>query len=184
MLALNHRLRRSRYTWQCFRFGLFVLTSLLLSLPTMAQSEIVDPHALFEDKCGRCHGHAGAFALKKLTIEKGEVVGRRSGKPVLKTLASHFGRLTDTEARRVVDMFRRQIEANGLYRSKCRICHDPAKDLTRRTLILRDGQLFGRYSGQSVVDLLSYHGRLQNDEREVLLDMLAWQLATGGEVTE
>lgn len=179
MPTLNHRPRKPRYTWRCFRFGLFALPVLFLSPPMIAQSQIVDPHALFEDKCGRCHGHAGAFALEKLTIAKGEVVGQRSGKVVLKTLASHFGRLADSEARQVVDMFRRQIEVGGLYQSKCRICHDPAKDLARRTLIMRNGQLFGRYSGRPVVDLLSYHGRLRDDERKVLLDMLAWQLTTG-----
>jgi hypothetical protein len=179
MPTLNHRSRTRQYTWRCLPFGLFVLQVLFLSPPTMAQSLIGDPHALFEDRCGRCHGHAGAFALEKLTIENDEVVGQRSGKVVLKTLASHFGRLTDVEARQVVDMFRRQIEAGGLYQTKCRICHDPAKDFARRTLMLRDGQLFGRYSGRPVVDLLSYHGRLQDDERMVLLDMLAWQVATG-----
>lgn len=105
------------------------VVTFLLCLPMAVQSQPIDPHALFEEKCGRCHEHAGAFAREKLTIENGEVVGLRSGKPVLKTLASHFGRLSNEEAELVVDMFRRQIESDGLYESKCRLCHDPANEL-------------------------------------------------------
>ncbi|MGI9421523.1 MAG: hypothetical protein ACR2RA_27150, partial [Geminicoccaceae bacterium] len=89
-----------------------------------AQSQPIDPHELFEEKCGRCHEHAGTFARKSLTIENGEVVGLRSGKAVLKTLPSHFGNLSDAEVGLIVDMFRRQIESGGLYQSRCRLCHD------------------------------------------------------------
>lgn len=157
--------------------SLSVLLTLLLYLPMAAQSQPIDPHALFETKCGRCHEHAGEFAREKLTIEAGDVVGRQSGKPVLITLASHFGRLSEAEAGLIVDMFRHQILSDGLYKEKCRFCHDPAKDLARQTLILQEGQLVGRYSGRSVEDLLSYHGRLQGDEQKIVLDMLTWQLA-------
>ena len=150
----------------------------LLCLPMAVQSQPIDPHTLFEEKCGRCHEHAGTFARKKLTIESGEVVGLRSGKPVLKTLASHFGTLSDAETVLIVDMFRRQIVFGGLYERKCRFCHDPAKDLARQTLIMRDGRLIGRYSGQSIEDLLSYHGRLEGDEPTVMLNMLTWQLTS------
>ncbi len=66
-------------------------------------------------------------------------------------------------------MFRRQILSDGLDKTKCRFCHDPAKNLARRTLTLRDGQLVGRYSGRSVEDLLSYHGRLHGDEQKAAL---------------
>ena len=146
---------------------------MLLCLPMAAQSQPIDPHALFEATCGRCHDHAGDFARETLTVEAGEEVGRQSGKPVLITLASHFGRLSDAEADLIVDMFRRQILSDRLYKAICRFCHDPAKDLARQTLILREGQLFGRYSGRSVEDFLSYHGRLQGDELKTVLDMLA-----------
>ena len=142
------------------------------------QSQPIDPHALFEEKCGRCHEHAGTFARKSLTVENGEVVGLRSGKAALKTLTSHFGKLSDAEAELIVDMFRRQIESGGLYESKCRLCHDPAKNLARQTLIIRHGQLTGRYSGRSIETFLSRHGRLEGDELAVMLDMLAWQLTT------
>jgi hypothetical protein len=154
-----------------------VLLKLLLCLSMAAQSQPIDPHALFEAKCVRCHDHAGVFARETLTIEAGEVVGRRSGKPVLKTLAGHFGKLSEAEAGLIVDMFRRQILSDGLYKAKCRFCHDPAKKLARQTLILREGQLVGRYSGRSIEDLLSYHGRLKGHEQKTVLDMLIWQLA-------
>ncbi len=156
----------------------FAVIAFLLCLPMAVQSQPIDPHALFEEKCGRCHEHAGIFAREKLTIENGEVVGLRSGKPVLKTLTSHFGKLSDAEAELIVDMFRRQILSGGLYQGKCRLCHEPAKDFARQTLIMRHGQLTGRYSGQSIKEFLSYHGRLEGDELALVLDMLAWQLTT------
>ena len=62
--------------------------------------------------------------------------------------------------------------------------HDPAKDLARRALVLRNGQLVGRYSGRPVTELFGYHGRVEDDERRVFLDMLAWQVATGGTETK
>ncbi|MEM8948667.1 MAG: hypothetical protein AAGA21_16435 [Pseudomonadota bacterium] len=144
----------------------------LLYLPMVAHAQPIDPHALFEEKCGRCHEHAGTFARETLTIENGEVVRLRSSKPVLKTLASHFGKLPDAKADQIVDMFRHQILSGGLYESKCRFCHDPAKDLARQTLIMREGRIIDRYTGQSVEDLLSYHGRLESGEQQVMLDML------------
>ena len=159
------------------RMRAVAVIAFLLCLPPATQAQPIDPHALFEEKCGRCHEHAGTFAREKLTVTNGEVVGRRSGKPVLKTLASHFGKLSEAEAGLIVDMFRRQILSDGLYKAKCRFCHDPAKKLARQTLILREGQLVGRYSGRSIEDLLSYHGRLGGDEQKTVLDMLTWQLA-------
>ena len=167
--------RRPPARWRSALAPLVLLT-LLLYLLMAAQSQPIDPHALFEAKCGRCHEHAGDFAREKLTIETGDVVGRQSGKPVLITLTSHFGRLSEAETGLIVDMFRRQVLSDGLYKAKCRFCHDPAKNLARQTLILREGQLVGRYSGRSIEDLLSYHGRLQGDEQKTVLDMLTWQL--------
>lgn len=160
------------------RSTILVILASLLCLPMIARSQPVDPHALFEEKCGRCHEHAGAFALETLSIEDDEVVSQRSGKRVLDTLNGHFGKLDRTEADLIVDMFRRQIVSGGVYKAKCRICHDPAKDLARQTLIIRQGQLIGRYSGCVTEDFLNDHGRLQGNERRVVLDMLTWQLTT------
>jgi hypothetical protein len=152
------------------------LLAALVGLPATAQPLPIDPHKLFEEKCGRCHEHAGTFAREKLTLENGEVLGLRSGKSVRKMLAGHYGELSNLEVDLILDMFRRQIESGGLFERKCRFCHNPASDFARRTLILRNGQLFGRYSGQSVEDLLTYHGRLEVDEGLLILDMLTWQL--------
>lgn len=148
--------------------------------PLASRSQPVDPHELFEAKCGRCHGHAGDFAREALTIVDDNVVGRQSGKPVLETLARHPGSPSEAEASLIVDMFRRQILSDGVYKAKCRFCHDPAKDLARQALILREGQLLGRYSGRSIKGFLGYHGRLDGDEQIVVLDMLTWQLEVAG----
>jgi hypothetical protein len=157
-----------------------LLLMLVLGLPAAGAMQSPDPHALFELKCGRCHGHAGAFARDKLMIDQGDVVGRRSGKRVTDTLAHHVGKVSDAEAALIEDMFRRQILSEGIYAEKCRICHDPARDLARHRLALLDGRLVGRYDGRPVERFLRYHGRLNDDERAMILDMLAWQLATAG----
>jgi hypothetical protein len=79
-------------------------------------------------------------------------------------------------------MFRRQILFESLYAEKCRICHDPARDLARHRIALLDGGLVGRYDGRPVERFLRYHGRLKDDDHAMILDMLAWQLATAGAV--
>lgn len=69
--------------------------------------------------------------------------GAATSMPALKTLASHFGRLSKVESSMIVSMFRRQILSDGLYAVKRRFCRDPAQDLARQTLILQDGQFIG-----------------------------------------
>ncbi len=142
----------------------------------MAQA--IDPHSLFETRCGRCHGHAGPFARKTLLIEDGELVIQESRQRLLDFLPNHFGKLTRDEVTSLLEAFQRQVETGGLYQKKCRVCHDRARYLARRNLVLRNGQLVGRYTGTDIKRLLSYHGRLSDDQQAVIYDMLVWQVET------
>ena len=125
---------------------------------TIAPAETADLHRLFEQQCGRCHGHAGDFARAKLSIVDGVLRGRR---PDLKGfLERHHGPRTAAEAEGLYWMFFRQVEAGGEFKQRCRICHDSASDLVRDRLIVVDGALRGRYTGNDIHAFLVGHGRL------------------------
>ncbi len=143
---------------------------------SIARAQSADPHALFEDRCGRCHGHAGAFARKSLAIRDGRVVGRGSGVPVRAFLRRHHGAPSEMETALLLDMFRGQIERGALFQERCRICHASARKLARGKLILRDGWLVGRYTGADMEPFLNAHGRLSAAEAETIRRMLVWQL--------
>lgn len=93
-------------------------------------------------------------------------------------LLEHYGKLTDDEVSALVEAFELQVRSNGLYREKCKICHDPASIQARRTLALRNEQLVGRYTGADIRRFLTYHGRLTDAQQTVIYDMLVWQIKT------
>ena len=157
----------------CFAFLALFAT---ITPPTMAQP--IDPHSLFETRCGRCHAQAGPFARKTLVIEEGQLVIQKSHRRLVDFLPDHYGDLSADEISSLLETFKRQVETGGLYQKKCRICHDRARYLARRNLVLRNGQLVGRYTGADIKRLLSYHGRLSDDEQAVIYDMLVWQVET------
>jgi hypothetical protein len=150
---------------------------LLSTIAPLAMAEAIDPHALFENRCGRCHDHAGDLARETLLIEKGELVIKKSGQRLLDFLPDHFGKLTADETSVLSETFRQQIRTGGLYQKKCRDCHGSARNLAERELILRNDQLIGRYTGADIKRFLTYHGRLSDVEQTVVHDMLVWHLA-------
>lgn len=143
--------------------------------PTLAQS--LDPHALYERSCGGCHEeHARDFAETQLDLADGTVVGRGSGAPLGTILARGHGGLEAREVEVLVAHLSAIAHAGGLFRTKCRICHDRAVDVARRQLIVRDGRLVGRYTGRDIPAFLTKHGRLTADEVPRIVDMLRRQL--------
>jgi cytochrome c551/c552 len=143
----------------------------LLSAAASARAQTaIDPHALFETRCARCHGdHAGDFVASGL---------RKTDSEIAILLRRGHGGLRGGEAEILAAQLAAIRQAGGLYREKCRICHDPAVDLARRELALRDGRLTGRYSGHDIESFLRFHGRLSPDEQATILKMLTRQLAT------
>jgi hypothetical protein len=161
------------------RVGPWLLLALMpLLLWGAAAAQDLDLHALFEARCARCHGHAGAFARAKLAIVAGDLVGRESGRPVTAFLPTHFGRPSPAEVTGLRDMLARQVAAGGLFAEHCVLCHVRARDLVRESLLLVDGRLVGRYSGRAIADFLEVHGRLAPAERPVVLESLR-EIAAG-----
>ncbi|MCL5778385.1 hypothetical protein M1105_15500 [Limibaculum sp. FT325] len=131
-----------------------------------------DFHAIWEARCLSCHGHAGAFARERLTLEAGEVRGR-GGRDLRPFLARHGGGLPPDQVELFLDVLARQLASGGFYERECRICHDSARELARLRLVLRDGRLMGRYSGREIATFLVGHGRMSEAEAEAMTEALA-----------
>lgn len=137
-----------------------------------------DLHDLFETRCAGCHGHSGDFARATLSVSGGRVVGSR-GQDLGAFLLRHRGGVSETDAARLLDMFRAQIESGGLFQDRCLTCHGSARDFARIKLILRNGVLFGRYSGREVAPFLVGHARMDAAEAERMTQALRAILAGG-----
>jgi len=140
------------------------LVILLWTLPAATAGAAEDFHRLFEERCGTCHGHAGAFARATLEHVDGVLRGRKSGRKVAAFLPGHLGRLTPEQVALFVAVFARQIESGGLFQERCAICHVRARDLARASLVVVEGQLLGRYSGRDIEVFLLGHGRASETE--------------------
>lgn len=125
----------------------------------------IDFHTVFEERCLSCHGHAGPFVRERLTLEDGTLY-RSNGQPLAPFLEHHAGGLSAKELRLFLDVFAAQIESGGLYKDRCEICHDRARELARLELVLRDGRLVGRYTGRDIGEFLTWHGRLTEEEAD------------------
>ena len=138
-----------------------------------------DPHVIYERNCARCHTpHAGDFvAADVVEDETGVLIGRTTDTPVAEYLKRGHGRLPEAEIGILIDQFVAIANAGGLFREKCRICHERAAGLARSELVLRDGDLYGRYTDRDISLFLRTHGRLHTGEIPVIVEMLKRALA-------
>ena len=140
---------------------------------SVVSAATLDVHELFEARCGSCHAHAGPFARDRFVVVDGILRSRASEKEIRLFLPRHFGRLDPLEAEALHDMFLEQVRSGGLFEQKCRICHVRARDLARDRLVVSNGILTGRYTGNNVYEYLRRHGRLTTEEAMFLTDALA-----------
>jgi hypothetical protein len=159
-----------------------VLALLLLLIVRLhsAAAQVIDPHALYEQKCARCHEpHASALAKESVVRKDGALVGKESGRPLSTLLTNHRGtRLNEAEIKALVDHFGAMSTTGWLYQEKCLGCHDTAVKLARTMLIMRGEHVVGRYSGTEMETFLAGHGRLEAGEVGVIVSMLRRQLET------
>lgn len=140
--------------------------------------QTLDPHVLYEERCAGCHTpHAGDFVPDNLVWRDDQIVGRDSGKELRPFLAGGHGRLEPLEVDVMVAHLAAILEAGGLFRENCLMCHDRAVVLARRELVRRGNRLVGRYSGRDIAVFLENHGRLDDSEIAIVLRMLERQLA-------
>ena len=142
-----------------------------------ALGQTIDPHQLYEQKCAGCHvSHAGDFVRASL-IESGEkILGRKSGRELDSFLEAGHGNLDREEIGVMISHLTAIQLSGGLFRDKCRTCHDKAVTFAREYLFVKDGVLTGRYSNRDIERFLSGHGRLNPDEVSKMVDVLMRQL--------
>ncbi len=149
--------------------GLVVLASISLTSEALS----FDVHEMFEARCGRCHQHAGDLALDKLAIDNGALRSRTSGNDIRAFLPDHFGHPNPEETAALYDMFFWQVKGGGKFKDRCAICHVRARELARLNLV-RDGDAVrGRYTGNDISEFLSNHGRIDANEVDFFVQLLA-----------
>lgn len=148
---------------------------LILTLWTGAAiAEDIDPHHVFEAECLSCHGHAGAFARRYLSLD-GATPLTSDGEVVADFLGHHRGGLPGPVIEAVVAMFRLQLSSDGLYADperRCLFCHDRAHDFAHQRLVLRGGKLIGRYTDRDVAGFLPGHAGLTPLEADQIYQIL------------
>lgn len=144
-----------------------------------AAAATIDPHALYEAACSKCHSpHAVDLVRSSMRKIDGDVVANEADVPIAKLLARHGGtRLTADEIMALTRHFEQMLSTGFLFQEKCIVCHDRASEFARLSLVIRDGKLVGRYSGRDIAAFLTEHGRLTPAEAETMTATLARQLA-------
>lgn len=138
----------------------FVLVAMLLVMP-VARASGLDLHWLWDDRCADCHGHAGDFARKFLSVSDGELQGAHHVHDLRRFLHSHY--LAGNEVNAVYRMLLAQASSQARFRTECMRCHDTAARLVRNSLEVRDRVLYIRHSGRPVSHFLGHHMELSPD---------------------
>jgi hypothetical protein len=130
----------------------------------------IDLHEYWDKNCGTCHGHAGAFARRFLSVEDGKLRGRHHVDNLEVFLANHYLR-RDLVAP-VSNMLIAQASNEPRFQKECGRCHENAAALARESLALRDGVLVSRASGRPTAEFLSGHARIKPADVPFFVDVL------------
>ena len=159
------------------RFRRLIATIGLCAATSVAIADPTDPHLLYEKSCGGCHApHAGKFVFESLDLAPQGLVGRKSGRSVQMMLEAGHGRVSPSEINAIMTHLSSIQQSGRVFQDKCSICHVRAVDLARHDLFLREGTLFGRYSGVEIATFLLRHGRLSAKEVAPMVEVLKRQL--------
>ena len=121
-----------------------------------------DLHAYWHDRCLSCHGDAGAFARRTLSVVDGQLAGRHHRGDLPRFLSHHY--LSSELVEPVTAMLAAQATTAPVFKERCGTCHGSAADFARQSLAMKDGVLTGRRTGKAVADYLRGHGPLSPDE--------------------
>ena len=158
---------------------ILTLVALVLVAAGSAAADSIDPHQVYEQKCARCHeDHARTFADTHLLVEDGRVVGLNRGRDLETFLDKGHGNLDPAEVIPLVAHLKSVTGAAGLYKDKCLMCHEPAKEFVRLNLIMDGDNIRGRYSKADIAEFMLHHGRINEIEHITIMDALKRQLLT------
>jgi len=156
-----------------------LLVSLLIAVVAVIQPAIAaDPHALYEKRCAHCHAsHGGSFVRQSLIKKDGNLIGIETQTEIGGLLRHGHGHLKSSEdIETMVRHLTAIFDGGAIFQTKCLICHERAVTLARNRLIDTLGGLKGRYTGRDMEFFLNNHGRLEDDEADTVLEMLARQV--------
>jgi len=130
----------------------------------------LDLHWLWDDRCAECHGHAGEFSRKFLSISNRELQGRHHVHDLRRFLHNHY--LINSEVDAVYDMLLAQANTRPRFKNECSSCHQSASSFVRESLHIRDGRLYNRDSDQLVQRFLKHHRSLDAKDIEFFTQLL------------
>ena len=160
---------------------LFATLSILVALaPWTAMAQGAEWPGLYFEQCGNCHGSADELLKERAALKDGVLLGRRSGQDIRAFLGRHFGQRSEADVATIYMELLRIAVRGGRFKQQCAICHVSAEELARKSLILRDGELFGRYSGRPIADFLTRHGRLPTQEDAAFFEQVLRRNLPGG----
>lgn len=151
---------------------------LLVMLGGAGRAQESDAHALYETHCAGCHApHARELVAEKLDLAEGVLVSRKTGQPVAALLGQGHGGLSGGQLALLVRQMTDIRLSDQLFYHKCATCHGRMRELARSHLVLRDGQIVGRYSGRDIAAFMTGHGRLTPEEVPEMLEKMRSHLA-------
>ena len=150
------------------KYSLIFLTVLLITPLSYAMEQ--DLHRLWDDRCIGCHGHAGEFARKFLSISNGNLQGKHHVKDLRLFLQNHY--LSGHSVEPVYNMLLAQAGNESRFKIECSKCHDNAANFVRSSLVLRDDVLYGRDTGLPIREFLTTHRKLHQQDIEYYLQQL------------
>ena len=106
------------------------MVTAVLAMPAVRASNI-DLHWLWDDRCDACHGHAGDFARKFLSVSSGELQGPHHTTSTISVGFLHNHYLAGNEVDAVYNMLLAQANNQARFKNECASCHDTAAMFVR-----------------------------------------------------
>jgi hypothetical protein len=136
----------------------------------VSSSAGIDLHRMWDDRCFECHGHAGDFARKYLSVSGDTLQGRHHVDDLRRFLSNHY--LANHEVDAVYDMLRAQASRQARFKSECSGCHGGAATFVRNSLDLHEGVVYSRDSSLPIRMFLEFHRNLTPTDVDFYVELL------------
>jgi len=144
--------------------------TVLLLITGKGDASGIDLHWLWDNQCAECHGHSSEFAHKFLKATNGQLQGNHRVQGLRLFMRNHYTRNTEVDA--VYEMLLAQVQTKPRFKQECGNCHGSAAAFVRHSVVLQDGVLLSRESGQPLQKFLQQHRQLQADDVDFYVSLL------------
>jgi cytochrome c5 len=135
---------------------LFLLVALCaLAMSNVAATADRDLHDYWDARCASCHGHAAQFARKFLSVEDGKLKGTHHRDNLDVFLRTHH--LTPDLYAPTLAMLTAQAQSEPFFKQRCSACHGTAAEFARKSLEMKNDELYGKKSQKPVSEFLKNH---------------------------